>query len=954
VVDGQSLQTLDVGAGHGPAAIAVNPVTNRVFVASTSGHTVMLLDGAANQTATMSAGTAPSAVAVSPTTHRVYVANTASDTVSVYDPATAQTTTISVGTSPVALALNAGTNQIYVANNGDNSLSVIDGSSNHVTPVPVGVGPVAVAVNTATNQLYVSNGAGKSVTVVEGGSLSTTPVALGVNPGAIAANPVTNQIYVVTPGNDSLAVIDGPTLRITTVKVGNGPSAVAVNAGTNQVYVANGGDGTVTILNGSTPAQTVTVGTNPSVLAVNPFNGKVYVGNTGANSMSVIDGAGQVTTLNLTAAPLAIAANTTNGHVYVSSANGTLSAIDAFTTAGSAMSVGASASALDVDPTAAQVYVANPSGASFTAVSGQRTQSIPLTTKISSLPQNQTIPRTPGFTFTVTDGYQPTAPTLLGVYYQVDSWTGEWRAAQGSGTTFTAQVGPLSSGPHVLYAYAADVQASGSTVMAQSVVGAISSYAFNVVEGQSGTTLSSSANPSETGESITLTASVAATAPATGTPTGVVTFMDGSNVLAPWVSLDSNGQATFTTSNFATATHSLTAVYYGDANVMGSTAALSQAVNQGSSNVQLVSSANPSALDQAVTFTASVQAVSPAVGMPTGTVSFSDGATVLASGVAVNSSGQASFSTAALAAGGHSITVSYSGDKNFAPSASTTLTQAVGRGGTTTILSSGSNPSYSGNGVTLSVQVQPIAPATVTPTGTVTFFDGATALGAASALDGQGKASLTISSLSTGTHNLTASYSGDATYAQSTSSAVAQLVNPATLSVALGQNPLSVADGHTGLEKVQITSNGVLGAPITVSCSGLPAASQCSFSPTSVSPTALPASVSISISTIAPQMAAARPGPGPSAPWTSLALVLPGVLWFAGTSRRMRSAGKPVWAVFAVLALTMLLGLAGCGGSSSSPVPQGPSTPPGTYTVMITATAGSVQTSTPMTLTVTP
>jgi hypothetical protein len=100
-------------------------------------------------------------------------------------------------------------------------------------------------------------------------------------------------------------------------------------------------------------------------------------------------------------------------------------------------------------------------------------------------------------------------------------------------------------------------------------------------------------------------------------------------------------------------------------------------VQQLSSSTSLSSSSNPSALGQPVTFTAQVS--SPAGGTPTGTVSFYDGTTLLPTVVLTPGPGgpQATFTTATLASGLHTINAVYSGDPLFAPSTSNPLTQTV-------------------------------------------------------------------------------------------------------------------------------------------------------------------------------------------------------------------------------------------------------------------------------------
>src|SRR5207249_3909232 len=95
----------------------------------------------------------------------------------------------------------------------------------------------------------------------------------------------------------------------------------------------------------------------------------------------------------------------------------------------------------------------------------------------------------------------------------------------------------------------------------------------------------------------------------------------------------SSGQATFTTSSISVSTHSITAVYGGDANLNGSTSsALSQTVSKANTTTSAVSSsANPSVSAQAVIFKATVSVVTPGAGTLTGTITFKDGDTTLGS-----------------------------------------------------------------------------------------------------------------------------------------------------------------------------------------------------------------------------------------------------------------------------------------------------------------------------------
>src|SRR5205807_1299552 len=134
----------------------------------------------------------------------------------------------------------------------------------------------------------------------------------------------------------------------------------------------------------------------------------------------------------------------------------------------------------------------------------------------------------------------------------------------------------------------------------------------------------------------------------------------------------------------------------------------------------LISSLNPSALGQAVTFTATVKPVSGTV-TPTGTVTFQDAATTLGTGTL--SGGTATFTTSGLGTGAHSITAIYGGDANFTGSTSPILTQTINKtASSSSVVASSNNPSIIGTAVTFTASVT--SPVTGTPTGTVTLQDG--------------------------------------------------------------------------------------------------------------------------------------------------------------------------------------------------------------------------------------
>ncbi|MFK4145116.1 beta strand repeat-containing protein, partial [Streptomyces sp. NPDC004065] len=305
-----------------------------------------------------------------------------------------------------------------------------------------------------------------------------------------------------------------------------------------------------------------------------------------------------------------------------------------------------------------------------------------------------------------------------------------------------------------------------------------------VTKANSATALTSAPDPSVFGQAKTLTATVTPVAPGGGTPAGTVSFFEGATLLG--TATLSGGVATFTTSGLAVGTHALTAVYNGNAGFNASTSPVdTQTVTQAATSTVLVSAPDPSVFGQAKTLTATVAAVAPGAGTPTGTVDFHDGATLI--GTASLVGGTATLTTTSLGVGTHAMTALYSGDTNFTGSTSAVDTQTVTQAATSTVLVSAPDPSVFGQAKTLTATVAAVAPGAGTPTGTVDFHDGATLIGTASLVGGT--ATLTTTSLAAGSHALTAVYGGDTQFTGSTSPVDTQSVVKASSTTAVGVSP---------------------------------------------------------------------------------------------------------------------------------------------------------------------
>ena len=275
------------------------------------------------------------------------------------------------------------------------------------------------------------------------------------------------------------------------------------------------------------------------------------------------------------------------------------------------------------------------------------------------------------------------APSSISADYQTPKTVdapGALTGSSGVGLTLTSATDPAHGDVTIhadgSYTYTPDndfVGLDSFDVTATDAFGRTASTTISVqVTADTGTTLVASPSPSTFSQSVQLAATVTAAA---GSPTGSVTFYDGTTSLGSAEVV--SGQAILATNSLSAGSHTLTAAFTPTgANHRASTSdPVSQQVDKAHTTSTVVSSANPANAGQAVTFTATVSGPG---GTPTGSVTFLDGATSLGSGP-LNGSGQATLTTSTLASGTHHITVSYSPTgTTYLGSTSGDLVQVVG------------------------------------------------------------------------------------------------------------------------------------------------------------------------------------------------------------------------------------------------------------------------------------
>ncbi|OPF78109.1 hypothetical protein VT50_0219920 [Streptomyces antioxidans] len=563
------------------------------------------------------------------------------------------TLTASVAAAPPGGGTPTGTVTFIISADGPTVTGTLDASgeaSVTVSALSVGSHQVAAFYNGDTD-FAPSNSPLTPLTVNPADSTTT----LSVSPAApVCGETVTlcAQVAVVAPGTCTptgtvtFTVAGGPTLTGTLDATGQAcVTTSGIPVGTYAVTATYNGDGDIS---GSTDTGSVTVGAGASTTTVSASPASPTCGESvticaqvAAVAPSTCTPTGTVTFV-ITGGPTLTATLDATGQACVTTSD---------LTAGSYTVTATYGGSTDVESSTGTASITVGQGASTTSVSVLPTpsvcgESVTICAQVAAVAPSTCTP-TGTVTFVITGG-----PTLTAT---LDA------TGQACVTTSAIPVGSHT----VTATYAGDGGVMGSTGTAIATVNqASSTTSLNITPGA----------PS-CGETITLCAQVTTTLPGTCTPTGTVTFtVAGGPTLTG--TLDATGQACVTTSAIPAGTHAVTATYAGDAGVAGSTTSGSVTVGQASTTTTLISSPNPSGSGQNVTFTATVTAVPPATGTPTGTVTFviSGGPTLTGT---LNASGLATVSTSALTAGSHTVTATYGGDTCFAGSTSPPLTQVV-------------------------------------------------------------------------------------------------------------------------------------------------------------------------------------------------------------------------------------------------------------------------------------
>ncbi|WP_263360035.1 FG-GAP-like repeat-containing protein [Acidicapsa ligni] len=265
----------------------------------------------------------------------------------------------------------------------------------------------------------------------------------------------------------------------------------------------------------------------------------------------------------------------------------------------------------------------------------------------------------------------------------------------------------------------------------------------------------------------------------------------------------------------------------------------------------------------------------------------------------------------------------------------------MNQGGTSLTVTASPSPVAGGTSVVLTANLAATLSHQPEPIGTIKFYDNSSTLLGSSPVG----TPFSFTGLQPGVHSITAVYSGDAHFNPNTST-------PFTVTISAPPPPdpdftftssavtLTLAAGLSGTLNLTIADNASLTSKTTFQCSGLPAESSCSFTPSTLSVSAgNSGTTTLSISTKAASTNI-RLKVGSQAHLAGLGVIAAGGLLFLILPRK-----RAGWFLLvAVVTLGSLIPLSGCGGGSSPSTPTGssdPGTPTGTSNITVTATATS-------------
>ena len=786
----------DIAVGSGPWGAAISPDQTQVYVTNSQDNTVSVIDTASNtvlhtiQDPTFSS---PMGLAFTPDGKQAYVVNGSSTSVSVIDTATqtvGQTVTVQNSPVGVAMALTSSGTFAFVANSGSNSVSAITVGSNPTVQnitANIGTGPHWVAVTPGSRWVYVENAGSNNISVIDvttcvtACTVTSTIPQVGTSPYGVAFTPDSNFAYVASTASNSVAVIDTKSTSIvTTVPNIINPSQIALTADGSTAYVTNQNSNTITVIDtaSNTMTGTVTVGTAP---------------------LGVAMASAPQTELQITQPLSPTQPNTfdfgTANYVVQYPQNSQFSGVNMTVTE-------QQISQAQFQQKVVGTQFANAACIVYVGTGGNCVDHV---VTCSDTNGNQIVCPT-GNPIELQTSFTAPQPILNPGYLNLPAGQSQWQnifsgfygigqlaTVKGKTTGFTDKEKSPGSGPSEFVAVDLGAGDPGGPAQFQ-----ILSPIFPVTypQGQRipiSIRLTSVDPPYPAITNAQAGISVVMIADGNGNPTQEL-VLSKVNVFTQGIPQPGDYAYTLDATAYTAGTYRVTIygdafpAFQGDFTILtqGSNAVLvAQPTSLGFG--QLLVGMVSGTLRASLFNRGSVPGVVTSV-LPTGDFQIQTNRCMHGVKPGTHCDVYVTFSPTALGLRTGTLTFT----DNAPNSPQTVILSGTGTTTTTTKLTSSPNPSRYGQAVTLTATVTPALPGT--PTGSVTFYDGANSLGSV-ALPPNGSAALTRSALTGGNHSLTASYSGDKVFLPSTSAVLVQTVKQAAVTIKLSS---SMNPSHVG------------------------------------------------------------------------------------------------------------------------------------------------------------
>jgi len=684
--------------------------------------------------------------------------------------------------------LSAGPHSISSQYSGDNNYSGLSGTSSpQVTQSVNKVNPTVKVTTTGPSSVGVGQGITFSATVT--GIASVTPSG--------DVQFIDNGVAVSCSGLTTEALVNGAVNCATTL----------ARTGTNAISVNYLGDGNYSATSSGQINETGNlIGTNASLSGPLP-TASVVVGQTVTYTAGISSAvAGTATPAGAVTFQVDAAPASCNGAPTVTLVNGSATCQVAFTSPGSH-----------------QVTVSYPGdNVTFAASSASVSQGVSQATSTVGLavaaPSTSSSVVGQPVTYTVTaKAPYPNGPVPTGAVTFTSGATpltcvGQTKVTLSGGSATCSIVFTSVGTPQIKAVYAGDTNyVGGSAALSQTVKAASTAIALSVP------------SPVAVGQAVTYAATLSVVAPGSGTPNGVLDFYDGQTLVAcngakaaAGVALSSADTASCQTTFPAAMPQQITVAYPGSTNFALSSVTVNQTVNQATPTVTVAVGAPSQAtsvVGQPVTLVATVAPQYPGATAPTGSVTFVDGTTPISCRprtVVALAAGKATCTVVFSAAGAHSVTVAYLGDQNYSAHSSLPIVQTVKAAPTATVVIPAPLVATVGQPVIYLAVVLPTGSGSGLVTGTVKFLDGSSlmacngaAVAAPVATNGLGIATCTVKYAATGTHIISAGFSGTANYSASTSPSFPEVVTTSTATgLTPSANPGTVGKAVTYTAKV--------------------------------------------------------------------------------------------------------------------------------------------------------